>query len=661
VIVVLDPNEEEVIDWPNPDGSRITITFPVGVVDEQITIIFNSLLAPSSAPNGFRFAGIAFTLDAYRSNVLIDDFNFRNQGIEVTLTYTDAAIAGLNEDALVLYYFDEDTGTWKSDGITLVSHDKANNRIVFNVTHLTEFALFAPTVAPVTPTVTPTATPTDDGDDDGDGDGDDGTSEEGLGELIGGPWIGNYCMAAGGVGLQNNSSGTFAMNVVGTPVQAFLIWAGRYPDNTPDGTIQISINGSAPITVNAVDDRQSELPGGVSYFTFRSADLVTLPAFAGLLNGALNITVSGLDSGNGAEGYGVGLKIVSSSPSCPFSQINLYFGLDSFAPQAVTNQVVAAGANRVMAPQGSLGPNSAVLCAQFPAGATARPLNFQAFVAGVDPGQSNALWYQVGAGALPTELITNQFGMVLDGPPVTVASPFKSNAGPQLDNYTNSITVPAGATFACFQIQSTPSTGGAATEAVWLSFISQLTNAIVPPPTVTPTPTVLVTPTPTRQATATPMPTPTPTVTGVPTLPPVPGFALNISVTPLNPAAGENLTYRLAYQNNGTTTINNLVLRLTVPQYTTWSQALSSAGWSCSNNGQAGAECSYTIASIPPGAVGEVRFVVTLDSNLPLTVQAIRLAVRAEGADQVVYAEKEVVVTPKISTTKQLFIPYVRR
>jgi uncharacterized repeat protein (TIGR01451 family) len=141
----------------------------------------------------------------------------------------------------------------------------------------------------------------------------------------------------------------------------------------------------------------------------------------------------------------------------------------------------------------------------------------------------------------------------------------------------------------------------------------------------------------------------------------VPGFALNISVTPLNPAAGENLTYRLAYQNNGTTTINNLVLRLTVPQYTTWSQALSSAGWSCSNNGQAGAECSYTIASIPPGAVGEVRFVVTLDSNLPLTVQAIRLAVRAEGADQVVYAEKEVVVTPKISTTKQLFIPYVRR
>ena len=184
VIVILDPNEEEVIDWPNPDGSHIQIVFPVGVVDEEITIIFNSLPAPSSAPNSFRFAGIAFTLDAYRRNTLVEDFSFRNQGIEVTLTYTDAAIAGLDEDQIKLYYFDEDTGTWKTDGITLVSHDKANNRIVFNVTHLTEFALFAPTGT--APTSTPTPTPTDDGDDDDD-DGDNGTSEEGLGELIGGP------------------------------------------------------------------------------------------------------------------------------------------------------------------------------------------------------------------------------------------------------------------------------------------------------------------------------------------------------------------------------------------------------------------------------------------------------------------------------------------
>jgi len=195
-IVVIEPDQEAIINWTNPDGSVINIVFPAGVVDEEITIIFNSLPAPSSAPNGFSFAGIAFTLDAYRNNILLGDLNFRNQGIQVTLTYTDAAIAGLDEDDLMLYYFDEATGTWKTDGITLVSHDKANNRIVFNLTHLTEFALFAPAGG----TVTPTPTPTDDGDDD-DGGGDDGTSEEGF-DPIGGSLVGNYCLATGGIGLR---------------------------------------------------------------------------------------------------------------------------------------------------------------------------------------------------------------------------------------------------------------------------------------------------------------------------------------------------------------------------------------------------------------------------------------------------------------------------
>ena len=450
-IVVIEPDQEAIINWPNPDGSVINIVFPAGVVDEEITIIFNSLPAPSSAPNGFSFAGIAFTLDAYRNNILLGDFNFRNQGIQVTLTYTDAAIAGLDEDDLMLYYFDEATGTWKTDGITLVSHDKANNRIVFNLTHLTEFALFAPAGG----TVTPTPTPTDDGDDDGD----DGTSAEGF-DPIGGSLVGNYCLATGGIGLRANPNGAFAVNVVGTPVHAYLVWVGRYPDNSPDNDIQVSIHGGLPITVVAADDRQSELPGGVSYFTFLSMNLVNNPSFAGLLTGALNITVSGLNSGNapGNEGYGVGLLIVSSGPTCPIGQIDLAYGLDSFFDDGT---VSAAAVTALMAPQGSLGPNSAVPCVEFPAAGASRTMNIQSFVGGVDPSQTNALWYATGAGAPPTELIANSAGMVFDGPPVTVASPFTSNLGPQLDNYTNSIVVPAGATFACFQIESAPTSDSA--------------------------------------------------------------------------------------------------------------------------------------------------------------------------------------------------------
>jgi hypothetical protein len=44
-----------------------------------------------------------------------------------------------------LYYWDEGAGAWLEDGITVVSHDLANNRITFLLEHLTTFAAFAPT------------------------------------------------------------------------------------------------------------------------------------------------------------------------------------------------------------------------------------------------------------------------------------------------------------------------------------------------------------------------------------------------------------------------------------------------------------------------------------------------------------------------------------
>ena len=136
---------------------------------------------------------------------------------------------------------------------------------------------------------------------------------------------------------------------------------------------------------------------------------------------------------------------------------------------------------------------------------------------------------------------------------------------------------------------------------------------------------------------------------------------LNVSVEPINPAPGENVTYRFSYQNNGAVTLNNIVLSLTVPQYTTWNEALSTAGWTCSNGGDAGAVCTYPIGTIAPGASGEVRFVVTLDSTLPLSAQTIQLTVQVTGADQVIYAERDVVITPTLPGARQLFLPYAHR
>ncbi|MCE7982891.1 MAG: hypothetical protein DYG89_17040 [Caldilinea sp. CFX5] len=674
LIKVINPATSDAIDWVEPDSSaRISITFPAGVVDATTTFILTNLPAPGANPVGFKFAGTSFAFDAYRNNLPLDNLQFQGDGIILAIIYPDSILAPTDDELqLTLQYLDEATGQWRTDGITVLSRNPATNSVRFAIKHLTQFALFLPNAIPTVPTVptvlptnTPTATNTPD-------DtstprptktptrqptqtpqptntpvstvvtGQDGVLEEQPGS----PLAGNNCVTTGGAGLLNNRDGSFQLNVPGTPAHAYLYWSGRYNGlNQGDGAIEIAINGGSPITVLAGKGKVDYAGAGNGYhYTYQSANLVGNNRFAGLLSGLLNIRVNGLQSTGmfGNEGYGVGLVIISDSPSCTNTRVSFFYGLDSFYQGF----------------GGAFGPNSQTLCVDFPTSGVARTLEFQMGVAGAEGGR-NALWYKTGAGVKPTELIANNSGVVLDGPPATANSPFGGKSGPQWDNYTNSLVIPAGATYACFQIQSlSPVVAAAGTaqtgavdgvSAIWVNFTAKLNNGVVP------------------TATPTPQPTVTPTVTGAPTVPPAPTatpaprFALNVSVTPLNPAPGENLTYRLAYHNNGAVALNNIVLRLTVPEYTTWNQALSSAGWTCANHGEAGAQCIYTIAGIPPGASGEVLFVVTLDSDLPLTAQTIRLNVSAEGVDQVVYDQQEIVVTPMLQTTRRLFMPYVQR
>lgn len=120
----------------------------------QTTLTLFKQEAASPALGDFKFGGIAFQINAFQNGVLQENFSF-NSGhpLEVSLMYTDADISGADEALLGLYYFDEVTGSWKTDGITIVSRDTANNTIVVTIAHLTEFALFEFTgteaVAPV--------------------------------------------------------------------------------------------------------------------------------------------------------------------------------------------------------------------------------------------------------------------------------------------------------------------------------------------------------------------------------------------------------------------------------------------------------------------------------------------------------------------------------
>ena len=105
-----------------------------------------------------QFVNHAFQLVAYQGEVALTHFQFA-QPVTLVLVYTDVQIQGLDERQLAFYFLDEESGTWRTDGITIVERDIDNNRLVVQITHLTSFALFGSTLTAV-PTATPTIMPT---------------------------------------------------------------------------------------------------------------------------------------------------------------------------------------------------------------------------------------------------------------------------------------------------------------------------------------------------------------------------------------------------------------------------------------------------------------------------------------------------------------------
>ena len=127
------------LSFVDTDGGSVTVDVPAGAVTGTIELVYVDQAGPV-APGTFQFAGRSFSLNAYRENGLVDDFVFQ-QPVTVVVQYTDAEIGSIGEGALTLYFYDEAASGWSRVGITVVSRDPANNRITFQISHLTEFAL----------------------------------------------------------------------------------------------------------------------------------------------------------------------------------------------------------------------------------------------------------------------------------------------------------------------------------------------------------------------------------------------------------------------------------------------------------------------------------------------------------------------------------------
>ncbi|MEM7132835.1 MAG: Ig-like domain-containing protein [Chloroflexota bacterium] len=141
----VDPNEETTLTFESDEeeSATTTIDVPAGAVSQELVLVYEEDVnapEPDGQPEGFSLAGRAFTLDAYIGSQEQTDFTFI-QPIELTFTYANEDVAGQDESTLQLFYYDEDRQSWLTDGITLISHDLANNTIVFTVDHLTDFGL----------------------------------------------------------------------------------------------------------------------------------------------------------------------------------------------------------------------------------------------------------------------------------------------------------------------------------------------------------------------------------------------------------------------------------------------------------------------------------------------------------------------------------------
>lgn len=149
--------------YTDTQGLSTAIEVPGGAVTDVVWLSLTPILGPlgslfdlgslncldlaeqDAGLVGFTFAGRAFDLEVYRDGELLSGFAF-SLPITVTLHYTDTDVADLDEDTLLLAYWNEDTSEWK-DAINTCTPPLAYDRhpnanwVAVPICHLTRFAL----------------------------------------------------------------------------------------------------------------------------------------------------------------------------------------------------------------------------------------------------------------------------------------------------------------------------------------------------------------------------------------------------------------------------------------------------------------------------------------------------------------------------------------
>jgi hypothetical protein len=137
VTTSVDPESGGTLVYTNTQGMTTTVQVPPDAVDQATTLVYLPL-QPESPPSGFAFAGQGFDLEAFQNGTLVPGLVFA-QPVTVTIHYSDADVAGLDEESLTLTYWTD--SMWQDAACGPAERHLAENWLAVPICHLSQFGL----------------------------------------------------------------------------------------------------------------------------------------------------------------------------------------------------------------------------------------------------------------------------------------------------------------------------------------------------------------------------------------------------------------------------------------------------------------------------------------------------------------------------------------
>jgi len=145
VATTVPSDQDSTLTYTGTQQMTITVDIPAGAVADDITLIYtpNPTDIPP-APANLSFAGQSFSLDSYIDGTLQSGYTF-NISVTITIHYSDEDVAGMQEDSLVLQYWNGET--WVDAACGPYERHPDENWLSVPICHLSVFALFGSSVS----------------------------------------------------------------------------------------------------------------------------------------------------------------------------------------------------------------------------------------------------------------------------------------------------------------------------------------------------------------------------------------------------------------------------------------------------------------------------------------------------------------------------------